>query len=177
MTAIFIPRKIYKGIRNYFFAEQSDLEKVAFLFVEAKSNGDDLNLYFKNLYLVEPNEYQYQSNSYVELKDEMRPRIIKVAFDLNAALVEIHSHTFDGRAKLSSSDFRGLKDFVPHVMWRLGGKPYSSMVFSKADFDAVIWLDKVKQPETLDKLVISNFFWKNNLVPNGLSLSGGQVEY
>ncbi len=80
----------------------------------------------RNLVNFETGACKIYSKTYFELKDEMRSKIIKMAFDLDAAIVELHSHPYPEPAKFSYSDLGGFDDFVAHVWWRLKGKPCRS---------------------------------------------------
>jgi len=108
----------------------------------------------------------------VQLEDKMRPKIIKMAFDMDTAIVELHSHMYEP-AKFSPSDFEGFEEFVPHVRWRLNGKPYAAIVFSKSDFDAVVWIDGPEEYQQLTEIMVG----KQHLYPNRLTLKALEREY
>jgi len=164
-SSLLIPKKVYQNIYNYLLPKKPKSEKVAFIFAAITSSVDYVNFQFKKWYRLKPHEYEYSSAGYVELKDEIRPKIIKIASDNNAAIVELHSHVFQGPAKFSFTDFQGFKEFVPHIWWRLKGKPYAAIVFSKSDFDALVWLDSPESYCRLTKIVAG----KRHLYPNGTS--------
>jgi len=125
---------------------------------------------FVSWYAVQTDEYEYQSAWYVELKDEIRPKIIKKAFDLNTAIVELHSHVHLGPAGFSESDLHGLYDFVPHVRWRLKGKPYAAIVISRSDFDGLVWMNGNKEPQQLNGLKVDGKkFYSNGITLTNLS--------
>lgn len=172
-SSILIPQKIYHNIHKHLFPKKIKAEQVAFIFTIVNKLTNSILLEFKDCYFVKPEECKNQSLGYVELQDEMRPKIIKMAFDLDAAIVEIHSHPYSRQARFSSSDISGLNDFVPHVWWRLKGKPYAAIVFSMVDFDALVWIDSPKEPQQLTKIEVE----KNHLYPNGLTLSNRNKKY
>ena len=87
-----------------------------------------------------PDAFEYQSAYHVTLRDEIRPEIIKWAWDAGACLVEAHSHGDDGIACFSPSDLYGFDEWVPHVRWRLRGRPYAAIVTAGDNFDALAWL-------------------------------------
>ena len=70
-----------------------------------------------------------------DLRDDVRADIIRWGAEGGRCLIEVHSH---GRvfspASFSSYDVRQLAEWVPHVRWRLGGRPYAAMV-TAADID------------------------------------------
>lgn len=172
-SSILIPQKIYQNIHMHLLPKKIKTEQVAFIFATVNKSNNSILLDFKDYYLVKPKEYEYQSLGYVELQDEMRPKIIKMAFDLNAAIVEMHSHPYSRKARFSPSDIKGLNEFVPHVWWRLKGKPYAAIVFSKIDFDALVWIDSPKKAQQLTRIEVES----NHLYPNGLTLSNRDKKY
>lgn len=165
-SSLFIPIRIYRDIYNYLFPKKVRLEKVAFIFAKMSKSNDCLNFQFQSWYPVKLHEYEYRSKGYVKLKDKMRQKIIKMAFEIDAAIVELHSHMYPESAKFTFSDFRGFEEFIPHVWWRLNGKPYVAIVFSRSDFDALVWIDNPQQYQQLTEIVAG----KQHLYPNGLSL-------
>ncbi len=166
-TSLLIPKKIYHDIHNYLFPKKVRFERVTFIFTKISKTNGYLNFQFKSWYPVKLHEYEYRSRVHVELKDRMRQKIIKMAFDIDAAIVELHSHVYSAPARFSPSDFQGFEEFVPHVWWRLKGKPYAAIVFSKLDFDALVWIDNSEDYEQLAEIVVG----KQHLYPNGLTLT------
>lgn len=165
-VAVSLSKRIYRDILRDLFPKKVEQEKVAFIFASVSKVGQSVDFRLIQWYSVMPNEYEIQSAWYVELKDEIRPKIIKKAFDLDAAIIEIHSHPYNSPAMFSGSDLEGLQEFVPHVMWRLKGKPYAALVFSSSDFDGLAWVDTPEYPQPLTELVVSD----RSLRPNGLTL-------
>lgn len=172
-SSLFIPKKVYRDIYSYLFSRRPRYEKVAFIFARISKTSEYVNFQFKSWYPVKSREYEYKSRGYVELKDEMRPKIIKMAFDIDAAIVELHSHIYSESASFSPSDFQGFKEFIPHVWWRLNKKPYAAIVFSKSDFDALVWINNPKEYQQLTKIVVGGQY----LYPNGLTLIALDQEY
>lgn len=172
-SSLFIPEKKYREIYNYFFSKRVRTEKVAFIFAEISKTDHNVKLEYKKWYPVKSNEYEYRSGLYVELKDEMRQKIIKTAFDLNTSIVELHSHLYSKSAGFTPSDFVGFEEFVPHVWWRLNGKPYVAIVLSESDFDALIWIDNPRDYQQLTEIIVG----KQHLYPNGLSLKNLDRKY
>lgn len=166
--------KIYRDILKDLFPRKVKHEKVSFIFASVSKTGQSLDFHLMQWYSVMPSEYEFQSAWHVELKDEIRPKIIKKAFDLDAAIVEIHSHPYSSPAMFSGSDLEGLQEFVPHVWWRLKAKPYAALVFSTSDFDGLAWVDTPRCPQPLTELVVSG----RSLLPNNLTLNrtGDELE-
>jgi hypothetical protein len=103
---------------------------------------------------VPPEGFEIQSEYHVALTDEMRPEIIKWAWDAGASLVEAHSHGDTGTACFSPSDILGFEEWVPHLWWRLRGRPYAAIVTVGETFDAIAWIDGTGQPEQVNCLEI-----------------------
>ncbi len=172
-SSLFIPRKIYKDIYSYLFPKRVCSESVAFIFATISKTGDSVNFLFKSWYPVESHEYQYRGKEYVELKDEMRQKIIKKAFDIDATIVELHSHICSKWACFSPTDLQGFKEYVPHVWWRLNKKPYVAVVFSKSDFDAFVWIDNPQQYHQMTEIDVDG----QHLYPTGLTSINLQERY
>jgi len=167
-----LPAQTYQRILKYLFPIRVRYESVSFIFALVKKTSLSIDFNFVEWYAVKSNEYESRSLWYVELKDNLRPKIIKKAFDLDAAIVEIHSHPHNASAEFSGSDLVGLQEFVPHVLWRLKGKPYAALVFSNSDFDGLAWIKNPSHPQQLTELVVNG----RGLRANGLTLSrkGGE---
>ena len=131
-----------------------------------KRSVELINLTLLDWYPVQANEYEVQTSYYVQLVDEIRPKIIKKVFDLDAAIVEIHTHIGTSEAHFSPSDLEGFKEFVPHIMWRLDGKPYAAIVVTVKDFDALIWIDNPNEEAGLTELRVADKI----LTPNGITM-------
>jgi len=152
--SILIPKKIFKDLKNSLFAKGERHERVAFIFASINKLNGGINFQLKDWYPVKEEEYRFKSSYYVELIDEMRVKIIKMAHDLDASLIEVHSHRCKKYAKFSSSDFHGFKEFVPHVWWRLNERPYAAIVFSETDFDGFAWIRNPQDYEQLNSIII-----------------------
>lgn len=101
-------------------------------------------------------DLEYRSDFHVSLKDRIRPMIIKWAWDNNASLVEAHSHGQLGSAMFSPSDLSGFEEWVPHVRWRLKGKPYAAIVTGGDQFDGLVWISSSTQPDQLENIEITH---------------------
>ena len=172
-VAVNLPKRTYRDILKHLFPKRVKHENVSFIFASVSKADLSLDFNFIEWYPVMPDEYEFRSLGYVELKDEMRPKIIKKAFDLDAAIIEAHSHPYNVPARFSSSDLAGFEEFVPHVWWRLRGKPYAALVFSSSDFDGLAWVNNPRDPQPLTELVVNG----RRLQPNGLTLSRISDEY
>ena len=111
----------------------------AFLF--ARHRTEDAEQIFETIewYPVPPDGYGVRNEFHFELTDEVRAHVIKRAHDLGACIVEVHSHGGPLPAAFSPSDLWGFREFVPHVWWRLKGRPYLALVATRRDFDGLAW--------------------------------------
>jgi Prokaryotic homologs of the JAB domain len=140
-------------------------EQVAFLFTEPPGTGEVLSV--SELYKVPPDGFLDQSPYYLALSDEVRARILGRATELGGCLIEIHSHAH-GPAGFSATDLSGFEDWVPHVRWRLAGRPYFALVFVGKSFDALVWEEGDGHPGPLDELVVPG---EGSFAPTGITLN------
>lgn len=104
-----------------------------------------------HIILVPSAGFRYKSRFGFELTDEFRAAIIKEAHQRNTMLIEFHSHPFAELAAFSLSDLAGFREFVPHVRWRLKGRPYGAVVVGPDSFEAVLWEENASRlPLTLN---------------------------
>ena len=92
-------------------------------------------------------DFEVQVPDYLELADGTRARLIKRAHDLDASLIEMHSHPGPWDAAFSRSDLLGLSETVPHMWWRLEKRPDAAIVIAPSGFDAMVWLDGPLSPQ------------------------------
>lgn len=143
---------LYSSLQSHLFPQDSAVEQVAFLFARQSSAADSYTFEAIEHVFVQSDGFEQQSDFHLELSDEMRASIIKHAHVLQASLIEIHSHSFPGPAQFSWFDMNGLREFVPHIWWRLKGCPYIALVFDPSSFDACVWLTNPVQPVELNAL-------------------------
>jgi hypothetical protein len=74
----------------------SEIEEAAFLFAVPERSEEILTFRVIEVERLQTRDFEVQEWNYLELKDETRARVIKRAHDLNAALIEIHSHVGSG---------------------------------------------------------------------------------
>jgi hypothetical protein len=160
-----IPETIKAAIWTHLLPKRLMFEEAAFIFAhqETKSNAE----YFSYLSWVHvpPKGFLSRSGFHFELTDEMRASVIKQAHDLDASLIEFHSHKGRKPAEFSLSDLQGFQEFVPHVWWRLKGRPYIAIVLSRSGFDGLIWITDPDTPQRLDGIVVG----KSVLTPTKLT--------
>jgi hypothetical protein len=122
---------------------------------------------------VPPSGFLERSGFHLELTDDTRASVIKRAHDLGASIAEFHSHVGSRPAQFSPSDLLGLEEFVPHVLWRLKGRPYLAVVVSLSGFDALVWITDPKVAHRLDGILVS----ETVLEPTRLSLLCSKDSY
>ena len=146
---------VYKEISDHILSDSLAAESAGFLFVVPRTPEDDTQVFEQiEWYPVQPSGFVDRSWYHLELTDEVRAYVIKRAHDLGASIVEFHSHPGSRSAEFSNSDQRGFRDFVPHVWWRLRGRPYFAIVVSQNNFDGLAWMLDARTPQRLDGIVV-----------------------
>jgi len=127
------------GIRSHLLESARGTEEVAFVFAtwDALKGG---RFRAVDWYAVPPGGFLFCSAWHFELSDETRGLVIKRAHDLGVSLIEVHSHIDPEPPAFSPSDLYGFEEFVPHVWWRLRGRPYAAFVMSAGGLDGLAWI-------------------------------------
>ena len=166
MATIQIDHPMYEALIGHLLGRDDDLEEAAFLLAHVDGAGHDTKLVADELVLVPPEEYAYQGPFFLELTDEFRGDLIRRAWRANAALVEFHSHPGQtSEAAFSPSDLAGLREFVPHIWWRLDQRPYAGVVVAQGSFDALVWESGPAEARMLDAMLVGG----RRLRPTGRS--------
>lgn len=108
-----------------------------------------------------------QSDLHVVLQDDVRPRLISKASAGGLSLVEAHSHGRHGKAAFSPSDLLGFEEWVPHLWWRLHGRPYAALVVAGDCWDGLTWLDGPREPRPIAGIEIADPAGTTRLTPTG----------
>lgn len=162
-----LPAVVYQGLQKHLLPLHSKTEQAAFVFARTETSaGNSIVFRFLDWLPLKADNFTAQHEAYLELRDEMRGSLIKRAHDLNTSLVEFHSHPGPYPAQFSPSDLAGFREFVPHVWWRLRGKPYAAVVVAPSGFDALAWLSSPQEPAVLNSIMVDS----ERLVPTGLTL-------
>jgi|APTNR8051073442_1049403.scaffolds.fasta_scaffold14371_5 proteasome lid subunit RPN8/RPN11 len=148
-TTLLLTSELRAALWAHLLPEDSRREQAAFLFCRSTVDGGNLALEAIEAAFLAASDFAAQYSDYIELTDECRIGLIKRAHTLGAALAEFHSHPGPWPAGFSPSDRRGLMETVPHMRWRLPGRPYLAVVVAPSGFDALIWLDGQKIPQPL----------------------------
>jgi hypothetical protein len=144
---------VYGSLTTHLLPTGNKCEEAAFGFANARTENGRLVFELIELLPVPPEGFVEKSRYFLHLTDEMRALVIKRAHDLKASLVEFHSHPLQRHAEFSPSDLAGFREFVPHILWRLKGRPYAAFVFAPTGFDAVAWMDDVQNPVAFGSVV------------------------
>ena len=152
-----VQSSIYEEIQAHFLEKNAESESAGFMFVVPRTQGDDTHVYEHVEWYPVPPEGFVENNWYhLELTDEFRASVIKRAHDLEASIVEFHSHLGPKPASFSPFDRRGLREFVPHVWWRLRNRPYFAVVVTHTTFDGLAWMMNPEEPQHLDGIVVGD---------------------
>lgn len=138
---------------------------MAFVFARHVEQGSDHFFEYVEWYAVPPAGFAIRTGYHIELTDKTRATVIKRAHDLDTSLAEFHSHLGTWPAQFSPSDQMGLNEFVPHVRWRLRGRPYLAVVATRADLDGLAWIDSSSRAVRLNGIRVGD----RVLRPTGLS--------
>ena len=155
-----IPEDVYHQVQSHLIPKGSHSEEAGFIFTKRSSRGDDEVFEFLEWYPIPPDGFLVQSDAHLEFTDETRAAVIKRAHDLDASMVEFHAHIGPWSASFSPTDLLGFQEFVPHVWWRLRGKPYLAVVVTRRDFDSLVWLKDSENPQHLDGIEVGESILK-----------------
>jgi len=151
-----------KDIKGHLFPKDINSENALFLFAKDKISSFEIIDYR----MLSPYDFEIQLSYHIQIKSEVLGQLIKKVHDLNACLIEIHSHLEKEKASFSLSDWNGFNDFVPHILWRLPSRPYGALVFTYDSFDGIYWKNDVKRPKVIQGIIDGN----KTVVSTGLSL-------
>ena len=168
-----LPQEAHVALWRHLVRPNSDSEEVAFMYAHYKNKEKSKIFKYVEWFPVPAEGFVSRSDFHLELTDEMRASVIKRAHDLAASLVEFHFHSGPWPAKFSGSDLLGFREFVPHIWWRLKGRPYLAIVISRSDFDALVWLKGPDTPQRLKGLLVEG----QVLVPTGLTPLSWEYDY
>jgi len=144
---LLISAGVYADAQEHLLARA---EAVGFFLADWDGEHGDLRL--RDWRPVQTDGLEYQSDVHVSLTAATQTEIIRWACDNHATLVEAHSHEQKGRACFSPSDLSGLAEWVPHVWWRLRGRPYGAVVIAGSRFDGLAWISAPQTPEQVREI-------------------------
>jgi len=160
-----ISKTVKADIWAHLLPKRFTVEEAAFLFVRRESDENGELFSYFDWAPVPPGGFLSRSAFHFELTDEIRAAMIKRAHDLETSVVEFHSHKGRQPAQFSASDLLGFREFVPHVWWRLKGRPYAAVVLLRSGFDGLVWSTGPDTPQRFDGIVVG----KSVLTPTRLT--------
>jgi hypothetical protein len=149
--SIAISSALYVAVTNHLIGEA---EQVGFFHTSYDAEGHRFIL--EDWLPMSPDQFDVQNDYHVTLHDHVRPTLIKSAWDSGHSLGEVHSHVGEWPAEFSWSDIMGLSEWVPHVRWRLRGRPYFAVVVGGNTFDALAWIDSSTQPVQVNGILVDD---------------------
>ena len=153
LSVLRFTESIHGAVWDHLVRSGSRVEEAAFAY--AVPTTEEAHLFdIVDWFAVDPSGFESRSAYHLELTDETRARAIKHAHDLGASLVELHSHVDGEPARFSWSDLSGFREFVPHVWWRLKGKPYFAIVAVAKSFDGFSWRSSPDDTERLGAISV-----------------------
>jgi len=153
-TLLQLPGKVHDDLWRHLLPGPAAAEEAAFVFARRDSTDGTDTFHYMEWLPVAPTGFTSRSALHFELSDTTRAAVIKRAHDLGASLVEFHSHTGPWPARFSPSDWAGFEEFVPHIWWRLKGRPYAAVVVAASGFDGLVWLTAPDAPVRLDAIAV-----------------------
>lgn len=151
-SELHVPPTTYKKVVGHLFSNM-ETERAAFLYARVSTSESRLVLSTEGHLLVPPDSFVRRAYHF-ELQNHVQREVIKDAHARECCLVEAHSHPFPTPACFSETDILGLLDWVPHVRWRLGGRPYVCLVMAPGSFDGIVFFAG-EAPAVLDNLIVS----------------------
>jgi len=165
-TVLNLPAGTYEDLVAHLLPGDTANEQAAFLFARARVTNRGVTFEMIDSAKLAATDFAVQAPDYLELADATRARLIKRAHDLDASLVEMHSHPGPWDAAFSPSDLHGLSETVPHMWWRLNKRPYAAIVVAPSGFDALVWLDGPVFPQELHSLAAGS----QVLIPTNITI-------
>jgi hypothetical protein len=151
-----------KRLWSHLLPDASDgervLEQAAFLYCKPCVSPDGVFQVIESDFMGE-RDFTAQCSDYLELSGTARARVIKRTHSLGASLTEVHSHPSTWPAEFSWSDRSGLRETVPHMRWRLKGRPYLALVVARTTFDALMWEDEEEDPVPLRGIEVAGVLY------------------
>lgn len=144
----------YTRLRAHLLPPGSQDEEAAFAFADVEQTRG-CRFVPRDWLLLTPDDFEYRSPYHLELADGARAKIIKRAHDLCASIIEFHSHPCN-LVGFSPSDLAGMAEFVPHVWWRLKGRPYAAVVIAPDGVEGLAWTANPQTSERIAGLTVGN---------------------
>jgi hypothetical protein len=164
-SELHVPAITYQKVLGHLFSNM-ETEHAAFLYTRISASESTLVLSVEDHFLVPPDGFLRRSAYHFELRDDIQRQVIKGAHSRDCGLVEAHSHPFPTPACFSETDVLGLTDWVPHVRWRLAGRPYAAIVVAPGSFDGIVFSARDTQA-VLDTVIVGGIHMR----PTGATIN------
>ncbi len=146
--------EIYTPLRRHLF--QNRLEQAAFFLAQTSIGNESIKFEVVDFHLIPSEGWDYQGDLYLEMKDDHKARIMKLARDSQLALIDCHSHPFSGDdVFFSPTDRSGISEFSSYVKWKNDNRPFAAIVFGRRSFDGVCWFGDYSKPLAVEHFNIS----------------------
>ena len=165
MRSLIIQQEMFDEIIEHLVPVPHDIEHSGFILASQQEGTGDLTA--DEWHPCEVDDYEFQSAYHIELKAALYSSIIKLAHENNYAIIELHSHLHQESVHFSPTDWAGLNELVPRVMWRLPDRPYVAIVVSTSGYDALLWNKKNTSPEALSAILCNG----KQLIPTNISIN------
>ena len=153
-AVLHLPREVHEALLAHLLPPHRGPEEAAFVFARVVEAARSCTFEYVEWFAVPADGFMSRSRFHFELSDATRATLIKRAHDLDVSLIEFHSHHGPWPAGFSGTDWAGFEEFVPHVRWRLRGRPYAAVVVTLTGFDALVWHGATDEPRPLDAIVV-----------------------
>jgi hypothetical protein len=148
-----IPESLYQALRKHLLRGKK--EQGAFLFATDATGFSGITLKVEGIYLIPGEAWAVQKSYYLELSQAEKVKIMLLARKRDCHLIECHSHRGPhGMAIFSPSDIYGLEEFISYVRWKLPGKKYGALVWTKKSVYGQLWDPGSLTPRTLKGVYI-----------------------
>jgi hypothetical protein len=164
MSELHLPRAERASLWRHLDPRGSATEAAAFVVARCTERPSGLELQWLETLALHAEDFAWRLSDYIELTDEARVSLIKRAHQLEGSLIELHSHLGLWPAAFSLADMQGFSETVPHMLWRLPGRPYAAIVVASSGFDALVW-QHAGQPIPLRAIVCG----EREFLPTNLS--------
>lgn len=158
MASISFPKELFDELLSHLERP----EEVAFMLADPPTNGC---FRIRDLRIISCKRHLDDSTDRANLDDSIRSEVIQWAWETDACLVEAHSH---GRwflpVQFSGFDLDQFVDWVPHVRWRLRGRPYAALVTAGTQLDGLAWFEET--PEMIESVLVDG---RDPILTSGVS--------
>ena len=148
-THLIATAELYQQARAHLDAHP---ERIGFFLADWSAQHRQFNL--EAWRSIPDEEVEFGDSLTVALTDEAQANVIAWASSGGKSLVEAHSHGGPMPAGFSVNDMLGFREWIPHLWWRLQGRPYAAVVTGVGTFDALAWVRGPHSPDQVYEFVV-----------------------